>query len=67
MPDNVTNLKKARHRKRQKTGWTIEEIERRAAEERAAYKELGDAEPDALASGGNMDEIPEEPEDDEEE
>ena len=66
MTDKVTDLQKARKCKRQKTGWTTEEIKKRAAEERAAYKGLAENEPDALASGGDMSNIWEEPDDDEE-
>lgn len=65
MTKKVTDLKKARQSKRAKTGWTIDEIKKRAAEERSAYKKLAENEPDALASGGDMSKILEEPDDDE--
>lgn len=64
MPEKVTDLKKVRQDKRQKTGWTTAEIKKRAAEERAKYKELAADEPDALASGGDMENILEESDDD---
>jgi len=65
MTKKVTDLKKARQKKRDKTGWTLEEIKKRAAEERAAYKKLAEEEPDALASGGDMSKILEESDNDE--
>ncbi|WP_158223005.1 hypothetical protein [Halovibrio salipaludis] len=37
--------------------WALEEIEQRAAEERARYSETTEDEPDALASGGDMEDI----------
>ncbi len=66
MPEKVTDIKKARQRKRQKTGWTTAEIQKRTVEERAAYKKLAQNEPDALASGGNMTKILDESDDDKE-
>lgn len=54
MPKKVTDLKKARQEKREKSGWSLEEIKKRAAEERAAYRRLAKDEPDALASGKGM-------------
>ena len=65
MTKKLTDLQQARQNKRQKTGWTAEEIKKRAAEERAAYEKLAENEPDALASGGDMSNILEEPDNDE--
>lgn len=62
----ISDLARARQDKRQKTGWTMAEIKKRAAEERAAYKQLAENEPDELASGRDMDNILKERDDDEE-
>ncbi|MGH1438981.1 MAG: hypothetical protein ACRBBR_02620 [Cellvibrionaceae bacterium] len=56
----ITNLQIARQEKRDKTGWTLEEIKKRAEEERERYKNNDLEEPDALASGGDMSKILEE-------
>ncbi len=66
MTEKLTDIQKARHDKRQKTGWTVEEIKKRAAQERARYKNLTKNEPDTLASGGDMSNIAKEKDDDEE-
>lgn len=66
MSKKIANLQKIRQAKRQKTGWTAAEIKKRAAQERAAFKKLTENEPDALASGGDMANILEEKNDDEE-
>lgn len=66
MSEKVIDLQKTRQDKRQKTGWTTAEIKKRAAQDRAAYKELTENEPDALASGGDMSKILEESDDDKE-
>lgn len=63
MSKKIINLTEVRQEKRQKSGWTIEEIRTRAAQERALYKGLGQSEPDELASGGDMKKILEEAED----
>lgn len=63
MPPNLTNLQDARQKKRKKNGWSLSEIEKRAAEERALYKKLAKNEPDELASGGDMKKILEESDD----
>ena len=57
MTEKLTDLQKIRQDKRQKTGWTAEEIKTRAAQERARYKNLTNKEPDSLASGGDMSNI----------
>jgi len=61
----VTYLKTVRQEKRDKTGWTLEEIKKRADEERERYKNNDLEEPDALASGGDMSKILEEDNNDE--
>ena len=64
MPNKIIDLKKVRQDKRKIKGWTMEEIEKRAVEERSGYKKLAENEPDALASGQDMSNILEEKEDD---
>lgn len=64
MSKKVINLTEVRQKNRQKSGWTIEEIRERAAQERALYKGLAENEPDDLASGGDMKKILEEKGDD---
>lgn len=64
MPKKVLNLAEARQKKRLKTGWSLSEIERLAAEQRALHKRLAVKEPDEVTSGGDMKKILEEPEDD---
>lgn len=61
----VTDLKTVRQEKRDKTGWTLEEIKKRAEAERERYKNNDLEEPDALASGGDMSKILEEDDNDE--
>ena len=63
MAEKITDLNKVRQEKRQKSGWSIDEIRARAAQERALYKGLGQSEPDELASGGDMKKILEDAED----
>ncbi len=63
MSKKIIDLTEVLQEKRQKSGWTIEEIRARAAQERALYKGLGENEPDELASGGDMKKILEETED----
>ena len=50
----TTYLNTTRREKRQKTGWTLDEIRARAAQERAEYQKLVQSEPDDLVSGGDM-------------
>jgi hypothetical protein len=56
MPKNITDIKCARQAKRQKIGWTIEEIKKNAAKELEEFKKLAGNEPDYLVSG-DMDKI----------
>ncbi len=49
--NNITDLKKAQKKKREKTGWTPEEIEQMAAKEVQKYKKKAENEPDQLVSG----------------
>lgn len=56
----VTDLKTARQEKRNKTGWTLEEIKKRAEKEREHYKNNDLEKLDALASGADMSKILEE-------
>jgi len=51
MSDKVTDLEKARKEKRQKTGWTLEEIKENAARELRNLKKQIKDEPENLASG----------------
>lgn len=60
MTDEINDIEKARRKKRDKSGWSIEEIKKIAQQERAAYKKLCGQEPDALASGKDMGKILEE-------
>jgi ribosome-binding protein aMBF1 (putative translation factor) len=53
----VADLQQARRKKRQKTGWSIAEIAKRAAEERDLFKKLGHEEPTNWAAGGDMKKI----------
>jgi hypothetical protein len=66
MNAKVVDLKAERQRRRQKTGWSLAEIEQRVAERRAANKRAGRAEPDELASGADMKQLAENPDDDQE-
>jgi len=50
----VTDLKTVKQEKREKTGWTLEKINKRAEEERNLYKKNNLGEPAALASGVDM-------------
>lgn len=53
----MNDIEKARRKKRDSSGWTLEEIKKRALAERQAYEKLAQSEPDALASGKRMDKI----------
>ena len=48
---NIADLKKAQKKKREKTGWTPEEIEELAAKEMEEHKKKAENEPDQLVSG----------------
>ncbi len=63
MSATITDLNTARQEKRRKTGWTLDEIRARAAQERAEYQKLVQNEPDDLVSGGDMKKILEESDD----
>ena len=63
--DNITDLKKAQKKKREKTGWTPEEVEQMAAKEMQEYKKKAENEPDQLTSG-DMQKIIDGDDDDEE-
>lgn len=62
----MNEIDNARKKRRQKTGWTIEEIKEKARQEREAFKKLNECEPDALASGKGMEKIAEEADDEKE-
>jgi len=49
--NNITDLKKAQKKKREKTGWTQEEIEQMAAKEMQEHKKKAENEPEQLVSG----------------
>lgn len=53
----VVDLHAARRAKRDKTGWTIEELRRQAARDAEEYRHLGKDEPANLASGIDMKKI----------
>jgi hypothetical protein len=63
MTKKVVDLGEARRKKR-RHGWTMSEILKRAAEERALYQKIAKDEPDDITSGGDMKKILEEPDDD---
>lgn len=56
MSKNITDIKKARRKKRDKTGWTTDEIKEKAKKELDEFKRLANEEPDDLVSG-DMDKI----------
>lgn len=56
MSQNISDIKKARRKKRDKTGWTIEEIKENAKKELDECKDISNEEPDDLVSG-DMDKI----------
>ena len=64
MNGNITDIEQAKAKKRQETGWSLEEIREGIQKQRKAYKGLGDKEPDNLASGGDMKNILDEKEED---
>lgn len=65
MGDNIDDIQKARNKKAEKKVWTLEEIKKRAEEERAAHQKFSEDEPDHLVSGGDMKKILEEVDDEE--
>ncbi|MDH5447051.1 MAG: hypothetical protein OEY52_16000 [Gammaproteobacteria bacterium] len=56
MSKNISDIKKARRKKRDKTGWTLEEIKKNAEKELDEFKDISKEEPDDLVSG-DMDKI----------
>lgn len=54
--NKILNLEEKRKKKREKTGWTQEEIEKIAQEELKQFEGLSDNEPDDLISG-NMEDL----------
>lgn len=54
--NKISNLENERKKKREKTGWTQEEIEKIAKEELKQFEKLSDNEPDNLVSG-NMEDL----------
>ena len=56
MPKNISDINKARRKKRDKTGWTTEEIKENAKKELEEFKDVSEDEPDDLVSG-DMDKI----------
>lgn len=56
MSKNISDIKKARRKKRDKTGWTMEEIKENAEKELDEFKDISKEEPDDLVSG-DMDKI----------
>ena len=66
MNAKVIDLKAERQRKRQKTGWSLAEIEKRIAERRAANNRASRNEPDELASGPDMKQFVEHPDENQE-
>ena len=67
MTDKIDDIQEARQKKAEKKTWTLEEIKKRAEEERAAYKKLTEKEPGDLVSGGDMEKILEEIDDEDNE
>jgi len=53
---NIIDLNQSRKKKRDKTGWTIEEITKKAKDEAAEFSSNSAAEPKDLVSG-DMDKI----------
>lgn len=51
MSKEITDIAKARAKKRLKKGWTMEEIIQAAKRDAKIYKELAQYEPDDLVSG----------------
>jgi hypothetical protein len=56
MCENISDINKARRKKRDKTGWTMEEIKENAKKELEEFKDISEDEPDDLVSG-DMDKI----------
>lgn len=56
MAKKVSDINKARQEKREKSGWTMEEIKKNAEKELEEFKKISKNEPADLASG-DMDKI----------
>ena len=56
MCKNTSDINEARRKKRDKTGWTTEEIKENAKKELEEFKDISGDEPDDLVSG-DMDKI----------
>lgn len=56
MADDCTEIDKARRKKRDRSGWTIEDIKRNAKKEMEIFQEISKDEPSDLMSG-DMDKI----------
>lgn len=56
MSNKLTNVDNARPKKRDKSGWTMEEIKKRAENELEEFEKISEKEPANLVSG-NMDKI----------
>lgn len=56
MTDNRNDIDKARRKKRDKSGWTLEEIKKNAENELKKFQEISKDEPSDLCSG-DMDKI----------
>jgi len=51
MCKNTSDIKDARRKKRDKTGWSMEEIKENAKKELDEFREISDDEPENLVSG----------------
>ena len=51
MSEKITDLQKVKQEKRDKSGWTLEEIKENAKRELKKFKKLAENEPKDLASG----------------
>jgi hypothetical protein len=51
MSNNISSIDEARSKKRDKTGWTMEEIKEKAKKELEEYNNVSEEEPDELISG----------------
>lgn len=56
MADDFNDIDKARRKKRDKSGWTTEEIKRNAEKELKTFQEISKDEPSDLISG-DMDKV----------
>tara|TARA_B110000211_G_scaffold233531_1_gene300034 strand:- start:730 stop:930 length:201 start_codon:yes stop_codon:yes gene_type:complete len=56
MTDSPNDIDRARRKKRNRDGWTLDEIKRKAEHELKKYQKIAEDEPSDLASG-DMDKI----------